>query len=58
MRRESIEKVSASSFNYDENRYPVSIRLVDEREHGSVNMEEKNGRPREADIPYSRGYRA
>lgn len=53
MRRESIEKVSANSFNYDSNGYPVSIRLIDEREYGSVNMEEKNGRPREADIPYS-----
>lgn len=53
MRRESLEKVSASSFNYDEKGYPVSIRLQDERAYGGVNMEEKGGRPREAEIPYS-----
>lgn len=52
MRRESLEKVSASSFNYDDKGYPVSIRLVDEREQGGRNMEEKNGRPRISDIPY------
>ena len=53
MRRESLEKVSASSFNYDSNGYPTSIRLKDERAYGGVNMKEKNGRPRDADIPYS-----
>ncbi len=53
MRRENIEKVSANSFNYDSNGYPVSIRLQDERAYGGINMEEKNGRPREAEIPYS-----
>lgn len=52
MRRENIEKVSANSFNYDEKGYPVSIRLQDERAYGGVNMEEKGGRPREAEIPY------
>lgn len=52
MRRESLEKVSASSFNYDSNGYPVSIRLMDERAYGGANMEEKGGRPREAEIPY------
>lgn len=53
MRRESLEKVSANSFNYDEKGYPVSIRLQDERAYGGINMEEKGGRPREAEIPYS-----
>ena len=37
---------------YDDKGYPVSIRLVDEREQGGRNMEEKNGRPRISDIPY------
>lgn len=53
MRRESLEKVNANSFNYDEKGYPVSIRLQDERAYGGQNMEEKGGRPREAEIPYS-----
>lgn len=52
MRRESLEKVSANSFNYDSNGYPIQIRLRDERADGGRNMEEKNGRPRESDIPY------
>lgn len=53
MRRESIEKVSASSFNYDSNGYPTSIRLGDERAYGGQDMREKGGRAREAEIPYS-----
>lgn len=53
MRRESLEKVSANSFNYDDKGYPVSIRLMDERAYGGVNMAEKGGRDREAEIPYS-----
>ena len=53
MRRENIEKVSASSFNYDSNGYPVSVRLQDERAYGGINMKEKNGREREAEIPYN-----
>lgn len=53
MRRESMEKVSYNSFNYDDKGYPVSIRLMDERYLGGENMEEKGGRPREAEIPYS-----
>ena len=52
MRRESLEKVSYNSFNYDSNGYPVSIRLKDERLEGGKNMKEKGGRPREAEIPY------
>lgn len=53
MRRESLEKVSPSSFNYDDKGYPVSIRLIDERAYGGVNMAEKGGREREAEIPYN-----
>lgn len=53
MRRESLEKVSANSFNYDENGYPTAVRLADEREYGGINMAEKGGRDREAEIPYS-----
>lgn len=51
MRRESLEKVSASSFNYDSNGYPISIRLTDERSIGGENLKEKGGRAREAEIP-------
>lgn len=51
MRRESLEKVSASSFNYDEKGYPTSIRLEDERRIGGENMCEKGGRSRVAEIP-------
>lgn len=51
MRRESLTKVSASSFNYDEKGYPVSIRLEDERKYGGENMCEKGGRSRVAEIP-------
>lgn len=54
MRRESLEKVSPSSFNYDKEGYPVSIRLQDERKFGGANMEEKGGRARVAEIPYSK----
>ena len=54
MRRESLEKVSPSSFNYDENGYPVSVRLCDEREEGGQNMSEKGGREREAEVLYYR----
>lgn len=54
MRRESLEKVSPSSFNYDENGYPISIRLCDEREEGGQNMAEKGGREREAEVLYDR----
>ena len=51
MRRESLEKVSYSSFNYDEKGYPVSIRLEDERRIGGENMCEKGGRGRTAEVP-------
>lgn len=39
--------------NYDNEGYPVSIRLQDERAYGGINVKEKNERPREAEIPYS-----
>lgn len=51
MRRESLEKVSFSSFNYDSNGYPTSIRLQDERRIGAQNLSEKGGRGRVAEIP-------
>lgn len=51
MRRESLEKVSPSSFNYDNNGYPVSVRLQDERKYGGQNMCEKGGRSRVAEVP-------
>lgn len=51
MRRESLEKVSASSFNYDEKGYPISVRLIDERLNGGENMTEKGGRARIAEVP-------
>lgn len=51
MRRESLEKVSFSSFNYDSNGYPTSIRLQDERSIGAQNLSEKGGRGRVAEIP-------
>lgn len=53
MRRESLEKVSPSSFNYDENGYPTSVRLIDERAYGGENLQEKGGRDRVAEIPYN-----
>ena len=51
MRRESLEKVSPSSFNYNNNGYPVSIRLEDGRKYGGQNMCEKGGRSRVAEVP-------
>lgn len=53
MRRESMEKVNYNSFNYDDKGYPISIRLTDERAEGGINLAEKGGREREAEIPYS-----
>ena len=50
MRRESLEKVSPNSFNYDDKGYPVSVRLCDERSSGGVNMKEKGGRERVAEV--------
>ena len=50
MRRESLEKISYNSFNYDDKGYPVSLRLVDERANGGENLKEKNGRERIAEI--------
>ena len=53
MRRESMEKVTYNSFTYDSNGYPINLRLTDERETGGINLKEKGGRAREAEIPYS-----
>ena len=51
MRRSNVEKVSPSSFNYNENGLPTQIRLCNETKTGGANMAEKGGRDRVVDIP-------